>query len=138
MSTITTSDVLDVRQLADIARAADTVLEDEESDMAVRDDAREDLTALAALLSDLGYPDTALDGEAIADTLERVGDHQDVTLIRDDYFTTYAEQLAEDIGAIDRNAQWPMSYIDWEAAANALRQDYSECELDGVTYLIRS
>lgn len=32
----------------------------------------------------------------------------------------FAEQLAEDIGAVDRNATWPNNHIDWEAAARDL------------------
>lgn len=59
------------------------------------------------------------------------------TLIRDDYFEEYARDLAEDIGAIDRDAAWPLSYIDWEAAAEALRMDYFSVEFRGVTYWIR-
>lgn len=58
-------------------------------------------------------------------------------LIRESYFTQYAEQLAEDIGAINKNAEWPLAHIDWEAAAAALKIDYTEVDFDGVTYLIR-
>ena len=60
------------------------------------------------------------------------------TLIRDSYFEEYAQQLAEDIGAIDRNANWPLGHIDWEAAAEALKQDYMEVDFSGVTYYIRA
>ena len=60
------------------------------------------------------------------------------TLIREDYFTQYAQQLAEDIGAIDPSASWPLSHIDWEAAADALKQDYTEIELGGSTYYTRA
>jgi len=60
-----------------------------------------------------------------------------VALIRDSYFVTYAEELAEDIGAIDRNASWPLRHIDWEAAADELQTDYTDVEFDGVTYWAR-
>jgi hypothetical protein len=60
------------------------------------------------------------------------------TLIREDYFEEYAEQLAEDIGAIDREAGWPLGYIDWKAAAEALKIDYSVVEYRGTTYYVRS
>jgi hypothetical protein len=60
------------------------------------------------------------------------------TLIRESYFKEYAQQLADDIGAIDRNATWPVNCIDWEEAANQLKQDYMEIDFDGVTYLIRA
>jgi len=59
------------------------------------------------------------------------------TLIRDSYFEDYARELAEDTGAINRNADWPLSYIDWPAAADALKQDYTSVEFDGVTYWVR-
>ena len=59
------------------------------------------------------------------------------TLIRDSYFEQYAEQTAEDIGAIDRNASWPLSFIDWEAAAEALKGDYTSVDFGGVTYWVR-
>jgi len=47
------------------------------------------------------------------------------------------EQLAEDIGAIDKDLQWPVYCIDWEQAANELRVDYSEVDYDGETYYYR-
>lgn len=59
------------------------------------------------------------------------------TLVREDHFEEYAKQLAEDIGA-PLTADWPMCHIDWKAAADALRQDYTEITLGGYTYLARS
>lgn len=59
------------------------------------------------------------------------------TLIRDSYFETYAQELAEDIGAIKADATWPNNCIDWEQAARELRMDYSAVEFDGVTYWTR-
>jgi hypothetical protein len=59
-------------------------------------------------------------------------------LIRDTSFMDYAQELAEDIGAIGQNLQWPLMYIDWEAAADALKMDYSPVDFDGVEYWVRS
>jgi len=59
------------------------------------------------------------------------------TLIRDSYFEDYAQELAEDIGAIDSNATWPNNCIDWERATRELQMDYTEVDFDGVTYWIR-
>lgn len=59
-------------------------------------------------------------------------------LIREDCFTDYAQELAADIGAIDPDASWPLTYIDWEAAANALRMDYTAVEFLGHTYYVRA
>lgn len=60
------------------------------------------------------------------------------TLIRDSYFQTYAQELAEDIaGKAISHAQWPLNCIDWAQAARELRQDYTSVEFGGVTYWIR-
>lgn len=59
------------------------------------------------------------------------------TLIRDSYFKTYAMEFADDIGAIDANAKWPLSCIDWDQAARELRMGYTSIEFDGVTYWTR-
>lgn len=58
-------------------------------------------------------------------------------LIRDSYFTEYAQDLAEDIGAIGKDLAWPACHIDWDAAADALKQDYTSVDFDGVTYWVR-
>lgn len=58
-------------------------------------------------------------------------------LIRDSYFEDYAQELAEDIGAIDKAAVWPNTCIDWEQAARELQQDYTAVEFDGITYWTR-
>jgi hypothetical protein len=58
-------------------------------------------------------------------------------LIRDSYFEDYAQELAEDIGAINRNAVWPNNCIDWTQAARELQQDYTAVDFDGVTYWVR-
>ena len=59
------------------------------------------------------------------------------TLIRDSYFKDYAMELAEDIGAIDSNASWPNTCIDWDQAARELQMDYTSVEFAGVTYWVR-
>ena len=59
------------------------------------------------------------------------------TLIRDSYFETYAQELAEDIGAIKSDATWPNTCIDWKQATRELQQDYTSVDFDGVTYWVR-
>lgn len=63
--------------------------------------------------------------------------HYGETLIRDSYFTEYAQQFAEDIGAIEDNTQWPCTCIDWELAASELQVDYMRVDFDGVDYWIK-
>lgn len=62
------------------------------------------------------------------------------TLIRYSYFETYAEEFAEDIGDMSSKAAqaWPFRHIDWEAAADELKQDYTSLDFDGVEYWMRS
>jgi Antirestriction protein (ArdA) len=126
-------DILDVRDI--IARVEE--LEDER-DAIDEDDAEalaewktendDELDELTELLSDLkGYG---------GDEQWR-GDWYPVTLIRDSHFRDYAEELADDIGAVDSNASWPMTCIDWDQAARELQQDYSAVEYGSVTYWYR-
>ena len=96
-----------------------------EPDDGTYDEERETLAALKAL-----------EEEASASSDWTYGE----TLIRDSYFQTYAEELADDIGAIDPNlsGRWPYTCIDWEQAARELQMDYMSVDFDGVTYWIRA
>jgi len=58
-------------------------------------------------------------------------------LIEDDYFIQYTMQLVEDTGFINNITAWPYSCIDWECAADALKDDYSSIDIDGFTYWYR-
>lgn len=58
-------------------------------------------------------------------------------VIRDDHFREYAQQLAEDIGAIDSEAGWPSCHIDWDAAADSLKMDYYGFSFDGCDWWVR-
>lgn len=85
--------------------------------------------------------------QELVDLLEEVkgygGDHQwrgdwyPVTLIHDAHFEDYAREMAEDIGAVQADAEWPAYCIDWERAANDLRIDYSSVDFNGETYWYR-
>jgi hypothetical protein len=58
-------------------------------------------------------------------------------IIADNHFEDYAQELAEDTGAIDRNAKWPLQFVDWGMASDALKEDYTEIIIDGVSYWIQ-
>lgn len=97
--------------------------EDEDSDETDLTSAEDELHALKSLADEAdGYADDWRHGEV---------------LIRDSYFETYAQEFAEDIGAVDRESTWPNSCIDWEMAARELQHDFTSVEFDGVTYWIR-
>ena len=59
------------------------------------------------------------------------------TLVRDSYFEDFARQEAEDLDLIQSDAGWPMDYIDWERAADALKMDYTSVDFGGVCYWMR-
>jgi hypothetical protein len=59
------------------------------------------------------------------------------TLVADSYFEEYAKQMADDLGAVPSDASWPLTHIDWEAAASDLQTDYTSFELDGRTFWAR-
>ena len=59
--------------------------------------------------------------------------------IADREFENHAQELAEDIGLIDgKQVDWPYRHIDWEAAAEELKMDYCDVEVEGVTYWVRA
>ena len=111
-------DILDTRDL----EAAISELED-----AIKEElhAEGDETALAVLK------------EFRQELVDNFGDsclEYGVILIRDSHFEDYAQELAEDIGAIGKHLQWPLYHIDWTAAAASLKMDYSLVAFDGVEY----
>lgn len=62
------------------------------------------------------------------------------SMIRDSYFTRYAEQLADELGYTsgEKANSWPFTCLDWEKAADELKQDYMSVDYDGVEYWIRA
>jgi hypothetical protein len=113
------ADIIDSRDIIDRIDE----LEAERAEGPLDDDDAEELAALVAIREEAdGYVADWKHGE---------------TLIRDTYFRTYAEELAEDLGAVDRNARWPMTCIDWAAAAEELRQDYIEISVGDRTWYAR-
>lgn len=60
------------------------------------------------------------------------------TLIADHDCEPYAQQMADEIGAVDKQAAWPLTCIDWAQAADELKADYMEVDFDGSPYWMRS
>ncbi len=58
------------------------------------------------------------------------------TLIRDDYFPDYCQELVSDIGDLPKDIPGYL-VIDWDKTADNLRADYTEVSFDGTTYLVR-
>ena len=64
-------------------------------------------------------------------------------LIRESYFTDYIKELIDDCYELPKefnSGAWPWRHmtLDYEAAANEAKDDYTWIDFDGVTYLIRS
>lgn len=104
----------------DLVRAMDAAAAEHEPDL----DDVEELAALKALAEEVEASSDWIYGE---------------TLIRDSYFREYAEQLADEIGAINpkRVYDWPLDCIDWDLAAERLQADYFSVDFSGVEYWIR-
>ena len=117
--TITADDMIDVRDI--IARVEDLESCPNEAEI-------DELAQLSALLDELNG--------AGGDEQWR-GVWYPVTLIRDDYFRTYAQELAEECGMTPGDAAWPARCIDWAQAARELRMDYTSVTYAGVTYWTR-
>lgn len=59
-----------------------------------------------------------------------------VTLVRDSYFPDYVQSLLVDCDVVPPNLPWYV-VVDWDATADNVRQDYTEVDFGGVTYLVR-
>ena len=64
------------------------------------------------------------------------------TLIHEDYFTNYVEELINDCYELPKefnSGAWPWRHmtLDYEAAADEEKQNYMEVNFDGETYYIR-
>ena len=59
------------------------------------------------------------------------------TLIPEDDWVEYCEELCTDLGYISQDFPWWIE-IDWKATAENIKVDYSEIEYQGTTYLYRS
>jgi hypothetical protein len=119
-------DTLDLDNLAgewqDALDELEEAHDDDETDAVL--DARADIEKYTELCGALGI-------DANPEALR----HCSATLISDADFEDYARDLAEDIGAIQSDSGWPVDYIDWKRAADALRSDYTTIEWDGDSYL---
>jgi hypothetical protein len=104
--------------LDDLESAADTAAE-------ANDSALLDVIEETTMLAD------------IADTYAVAIDNGE-TFIAATYFEDYAQNYAAEVSLINENASWPNNHIDWTAAAEELKIDYTEATLYGEAYLVRS
>lgn len=150
-----TDDVIDSRDViarieeleserADLAEAVSEA-ETDVNEAATEDDAEDAQTAHADAVTALATWHESDEGQelktlkALADQCEGYGDWDyGETLIRESYFQSYAQELAEDCGMISKDLAWPCTCIDWEQACRELKMDYTEVDFDGVSYFMRA
>lgn len=87
-----------------------------------------ELRELGAAVTNLANPK-----EVTLSDLEQAAE-ESPTCIREEDFEDHAIEVAEELVDCDI-AQWPMTCVDWERAANDLRSDYTSFDWDGQTYL---
>lgn len=61
----------------------------------------------------------------------------DETMIRDNHFVEYCEELVREIGDMPKKIP-DYIVIDWDATAENLKADYNSVEFEGTTYWYRS
>lgn len=130
-----TADILDIRNLIERFEELETQRDEVETEaleghaaFGFGKEERDELAALESFLSDF---------KSYGGDHDWRGDWYPVTLIRDSYFTDYAQELAEDIGAINPDERWPNNCIDWDRAARELQMDYTSGAYGDVTYWAR-
>jgi len=115
-------------------------LESEREDFDHNEIVEDDVTALER------WEDENPDYNCLIDLMEEMkgyggdeqwrGDWYPAYLIRETYFTEYAEDLVKDIADLPRDIP-NYIVIDWEATAENLKADYTAIEYGNVTYLYR-
>lgn len=56
------------------------------------------------------------------------------TLIRDDFFSNHTKSMAAD--QLDLGT-WPLPFVDWEKAAESLKEKYIPIDYNGVKYWVK-
>jgi hypothetical protein len=159
MSNITLGDdVIDSRDVVkaydDLEAQIDAFHEDRDERIEERDDLREkisqgnslpaDVVRLAEVLDEIeSLTESIADArdeqrpwKGLQDELEGYGDWDHGTeLVLDEYFTDFTKEMAT--SCYDIPDTWPHRCIDWEAAAEELKHDYTYAEVDGYKYWIR-
>lgn len=126
------ADVIDVRDMIARIEELANIIEGEGCEDACTE-YRAELALLAGLMAEMaGYGSDE----------QWHGDWYPVTLIRETYFTDYIQELIHECYEMPKemhSGNWPYRHmtIDYEAAANEAKWDYTTVEIDGVTYFFR-
>lgn len=130
-------------ELKDLQEEIDDLEEDDPDAPAERDRLTAEMAEIVAEQDEDDKAELALIEKLLEEMKGYGGNHQwegdwyPDALIRRTYWVEYAEQLANDIGAVNSDAGWPNNCIDWDKAAEQLEIDYSTVDYDGIEYLYR-
>ncbi len=73
-----------------------------------------------------------------ADAVSEIGEDEwewGICFISDNYFVEYTEDYAKDLGLINGETEgWPFRHINWDEAADELKNDYSEVKMGSEIY----
>jgi hypothetical protein len=123
--------VIDVRELTnrvDELSGGATKFEREGKAASLDDDEREELMDLNTVLAEL---------------MGAGGDHEwrsawyPLLLIADSHMGEYAKEYAEECCVMKQAENWPFNHIDWKAATEEFKTDYTSITIDGKEYLFR-
>jgi hypothetical protein len=140
-----TDDTIDSRDI--IERIEELEAEREELESAVNDPESDDETADAIAALAAWDADNLEELETLQALASEAEDSPDwvhgETLINESYFTDYIEELINDCYEMPKqmhSGDWPYRHmiIDYEAAAEEAKVDYTEVTFDGNVYLIRA
>jgi len=114
------SQVIDSRDIIERIDELETLVDNLDTDSDAYSEEQAELNTLSTLQDECNYSDW----------------EHGATLINANYFTEYAEQLANGLYGIQDC--WPFNTIDWAFAAEQLQQDYTSINFDGAEFWIRS
>ena len=127
-------DIISVEDLTnrvdEVVGTVDNTFEHEFLKANLSDGEREELSELMKVLNQL---------KGAGGDWEWRGDWYPAYMYKESHFEDYAREFAADVvdGFSEAWQEWPFNHIDWKAAAEELRQDYSEIDVLGVTYYAR-
>lgn len=122
IDTLNGEDIIDVR---DIIERVEELEGESELDITTIE-CEAELAALQSILDEL---------KGMGGDEQWRGDWYPLQLIRESHFTDYAQELVCD--CYDLKSLPAFVHIDWKATAREIMVDYSEIEIDGVTYFYR-
>jgi len=111
-------------------------------------DSRDVQTRIEELESILEDEENPAQDDDLADLLKTLREFRDdadsdewphgIRFIADRHFVDYAQELAENIGAIPKDNSWPCTCIDWEQAAKELQMDYTSIHVGDSCFWYRA